>query len=248
MYLMFFSHRLYRKIVDTLFALWELYPVALFQCWYNTELHHFGDYLNPDEKTIIVMNHRTRVDWNYVWIAFYHATQNTANKLCTCKQPLEQENEGGVLNIGGKSKIKFVLKDEIKNIPGMGWIMQLNYFLYIKRNWQEDQMSICQFVEYYKKLNYDYRLVLFPEGTDLSDSNRRRSEKFAIVNKLQNYEYVLHPRTTGWAALYSHLRESGLVSVYDVTIAYDAPAQTEMDLLKGRIPTHVFFSLQKISY
>ncbi|XP_075975245.1 lysocardiolipin acyltransferase 1-like [Anticarsia gemmatalis] len=248
MYLMFFSHRLYRKVVDTLFALWELYPVALFQCCCNTELHHFGDYVNADEKTIIVMNHRTRVDWNYVWIALYHATQNPAGDICTCKQPVDRPaDNSSALDIGGKSKIKFVLKDEIKNIPGMGWIMQLNFFLYVKRNWREDQVNLSQFVEYYQKLDYDYRVVLFPEGTDLSDDNRRRSEKFALSNNLQQYEFVLHPRTTGWVALCSRLRDSGLASVYDVTIAYDTPAQTELDLLKGRKPMHVYFYCKRYS-
>ncbi|CAB3226708.1 unnamed protein product [Arctia plantaginis] len=160
---------------------------ALFQCCCNTELHHFGDYVNADEKTIIVMNHRTRVDWNYVWIALYHATQNPVRDICTCKQPVDRQGaeDIGVLDISGKAKIKFVLKDEIKSIPGIGWIMQLNFFLYVKRNWQEDQVNLAQFAEYYQKLNYDYRLLLFPEGTDLSCDNRRRSEKFAVTNKLQ---------------------------------------------------------------
>lgn len=63
--------------------------------------------------------------------------------------------------------------------------MQLNFFLYVKRNWREDQISLSQFVEYYQKLNYDYRLVLFPEGTDLSSDNRRRSAKFAAANNYQ---------------------------------------------------------------
>nr|XP_049703646.1 lysocardiolipin acyltransferase 1 [Helicoverpa armigera] len=246
MYLMFFSHRIYRKFVDTLFSLWELYPVALFQCCCNTQLHHFGDYVNPDEKTIIVMNHRTRVDWNYIWIALYHATQNPNGDLCTCKQVVQNNSESNsILDLGGKSKLKFVLKDEIKNIPGMGWIMQLNFFLYVKRNWREDQVNLSQFVDYYQKLNYDCRLVLFPEGTDLSDDNRRRSEKFAAAHNMQNYQYILHPRTTGWVALCSRLREAGLASVYDVTVAYDTPAQTEMDLFRGRIPMHVYFHCKR---
>lgn len=66
-----------------------------------------------------------------------------------------------------------------------GWIMQLNFFLYVKRNWREDQVNLSQFVDYYQKLDYDYRLVLFPEGTDLSEQNLRRSEKFAHSNNMQ---------------------------------------------------------------
>lgn len=72
------------------------------------------------------MNHRTRVDWNYVWIALYHATQRRTIFLdCTCKEKnnkIKSELRREVLDVvtGGKSKIKFVLKDEIKAVPGMG--------------------------------------------------------------------------------------------------------------------------------
>ena len=67
--------------------------------------------------------------------------------------------------------------------------MQLNFFLYVKRNWREDQVNLSQFVDYYQKLDYDYRLVLFPEGTDLSEENLRRSEKFAHANNMQVFNY-----------------------------------------------------------
>ncbi|XP_039755098.1 lysocardiolipin acyltransferase 1-like isoform X1 [Pararge aegeria] len=251
MYLMFLNHICYRKVVDVLFALWELFPVALFQWCCNTELHHYGDYVDPNETTIIVMNHRTRVDWNYVWIALYHATQKPyKNVECICKgkfidKPPDVKSDILDVMARGKSKIKFVLKDEIKSIPGMGWIMQLNYFLYVKRNWQEDQVNMSQFVDYYKRLRYQQRVVLFPEGTDLSDDNKRKSQKYALSKKLPNYEYVLHPRTTGWAVLCSRMRSAGLVSVYDVTVAYDTPAQTELDLLRGNLPKHVHFHFKR---
>ncbi|XP_038213937.1 lysocardiolipin acyltransferase 1-like [Zerene cesonia] len=248
MYLMFINQVIYRKIVDLLFALWELYPVALFQWLCGTTLHYYGDYVNPNETTIIVMNHRTRVDWNYVWIALYHATLNPNYPECICKET-DAIEELSILDMmtGGKSRIKIVLKDEIKSVPGMGWIMQLNFFLYVKRNWQEDQINMSQYVEYYKKLQYNQRIVLFPEGTDLSEENKRKSERYAITKQLPIYEFVLHPRTTGWSSLCTSLRDSGLKSVYDVTVAYDRPAQNELDLLRGKIPRHVYFCFKRYS-
>ncbi|KAI5646029.1 lysocardiolipin acyltransferase 1 [Phthorimaea operculella] len=286
LYLMFFNHNLYRKVTDLLFALWELYPVALFQCCFNTHLHHFGDYVNPHESTIVILNHRTRVDWNYVWIALYHATQEALKEKCSCKEQREELSD--IFDVGGKAKIKFVLKDELKVVPGLGWIMQLNFFLYVKRAWREDQLSLTQFADYYERLKYPCRLVLFPEGTDLSEDNRTKSHKFADANKLPftdyyrclkdpcrlvlfpegtglsgdnrtkshkfadanklpHYQYVLHPRTTGWAALVSRMRGAGLASVYDVTLAYDTPAQTEADLLRGKTPRHVYVHVKRYS-
>ncbi|KAI5631177.1 acyltransferase domain-containing protein [Phthorimaea operculella] len=245
LYLMFFNHKLYRKVTDLLFALWELYPVALFQCCFNTHLHHFGDYVNPHESTIVILNHRTRVDWNYIWIALYHATQEALKEKCSCKEQREEISD--IFDVGGKAKIKFVLKDELKVVPGLGWIMQLNFFLYVKRAWREDQLSLTQFADYYERLKYPCRLVLFPEGTDLSEDNRMKSHKFADANKLPHYQYVLHPRTTGWAALVSRMRGAGLASVYDVTLAYDTPAQTEADLLRGKTPRHVYVHVKRYS-
>lgn len=95
---------------------------ALFQCCWGTELHHFGDYVNRDENTILILNHRTRVDWNYVWIALYHASQDpNAGNHCICRDNVDLNREPeSFLNLGGKSKIKIVLKDEIKFAPCLG--------------------------------------------------------------------------------------------------------------------------------
>ncbi|CAG9787710.1 unnamed protein product [Diatraea saccharalis] len=220
---------------------------ALFQCCCNTQLHHYGDYVNPDENTIVILNHRTRIDWNYLWIGLYHATQDPDAEVCSCKENKVLREKRDILDVisRGKSKIKFVLKDELKIVPGLGWIMQLNYFLYLKRNWQEDRLNFTQFADYYEKMGSRYRLILFPEGTDLSEENQRRSEKYAATNNLTAYKFVLHPRTTGWVELCLRLRSAGLASVYDVTVAYDAPAQTEIALMRGRRPKNVYFYFKR---
>lgn len=73
------------------------------------------------------MNHRTRVDWNYIWIALYHATQrkkystyvkesNSMDFSSKCKHIFDTIS-------GGTAKIKFVLKDEIKSVPGLGELL-----------------------------------------------------------------------------------------------------------------------------
>lgn len=67
--------------------------------------------------------------------------------------------------------------------------MQLNNFLFVKRSWQEDESNVSQFVDYYKKLRYKCRVIIFPEGTDLSVENRRKSEKFAAARNLPVCRY-----------------------------------------------------------
>lgn len=72
------------------------------------------------------MNHRTRVDWNYVWLALYHATKPVADQRI---DDIENRDSNDMFDIicGGKSRIKFVLKDEIKIVPGMGMFVIRTY-------------------------------------------------------------------------------------------------------------------------
>lgn len=58
-----------------------------------------GDAVQPGETSLIVMNHRTRTDWNFLWPASYHSTVGYGR----LKHPM-----------------KFVLKDIIRHIPGPG--------------------------------------------------------------------------------------------------------------------------------
>lgn len=44
-------------------------------------------------------------------------------------------------------------------------------------------------------------MLLFAEGTDFSEWGIERSNSFAEKNGLPKYEYVLHPRTTGFTFL-----------------------------------------------
>lgn len=57
-----------------------------------------GDHILPDDSAILVMNHRTRVDWNFLWGAMYQACMPNV----------------------AAHKLKFVLKDPIRHIPGPG--------------------------------------------------------------------------------------------------------------------------------
>ncbi len=49
-------------------------------------------------------------------------------------------------------------------------------------------------------------MLLFPEGTDLTENNLRRSNEFAKKNNLESYDRVLHPKTTGFTFLVDTMR------------------------------------------
>ena len=55
-----------------------------------------GDQFRPEENSLILLNHRTRNDWNFMWSALLHATHPMAHNA------------------------KFVLKEDVKILPGPG--------------------------------------------------------------------------------------------------------------------------------
>ncbi|XP_018334204.1 lysocardiolipin acyltransferase 1-like [Agrilus planipennis] len=195
---------------------------ALVELWCNCEIQIFGDPVLAGESSILVMNHRTRTDWNFLWPAFYHCTKGSTRY---------------------RHSLKFVLKDMIRHIPGPGWVMQLSCFLYVKRSWMFDKSKLEKILTYFCEMSYKFSLLVFPEGTDLTPETIEASTKFAEKNNLQKYSYVLHPRTTGFAFIAEELlSRNNLDAVYDITLVYpDAIPQTEKVLLCGKIPKQVKF-------
>ncbi|XP_032691038.1 lysocardiolipin acyltransferase 1-like isoform X1 [Odontomachus brunneus] len=223
--LFLFSPPKFRKCGDLLFSCWELYPTALLNM-FGVKIYVSGDHISPHESAVLVMNHRTRVDWNFLWAAMYQACM--PNVAC--------------------HRLKFVLKDPIRHIPGPGWIMQMNGFLYITRRWEEDQGRLSRTLDYLIALGSRTQLLIFPEGTDLTRSSKEKSNKYALQHHLPEYTYTLHPKTTGFAYLVQHLQRANyLDAVYDLTIAYpDYIPQTEIDLIRGKLPDEVHFHIKRI--
>lgn len=146
--------------------------VVILRCWYQALLQLFfgtkifvhGDYLEPEDTALVVMNHRTRVDWNYLWLCMFHATKrargareagpegdrdrnhvgtydalqngglsyqnggyNVNKMVCNGKtKSTEKKKNSGDWSVfsvfSQKMKMKYVLKDEIRHIPGPGML------------------------------------------------------------------------------------------------------------------------------
>ena len=87
---------LYRRLTDILFSAWESFNVSLLEICFGYSTFLSGDHIRPEENSLILLNHRTRVDWNFFWAALLHGTSPPAHNA------------------------KLVLKDEVKEIPGVG--------------------------------------------------------------------------------------------------------------------------------
>lgn len=221
--LLFFCRPLYRRTTEVIFTMWESYAVALMEVVFGVKFFLSGDVIRPGERSVLLLNHRNRLDWNFFWGALAHATAPPAHNC------------------------KIVLKSGIRKFPGLGWIMQMSCFLYIRRRWEDDQRLMNNVLDYFRDINHTFQVLLFPEGTNLTPQTQKKSEEFAQKAGLPSLTHLLHPRTTGFTYLVNKLRNSEqLDAVYDVTVAYPRTLPlTELDLLKGRMPEEVHFHIKR---
>ncbi|KAM4866652.1 lysocardiolipin acyltransferase 1 isoform 2-T9 [Thomomys bottae] len=219
--LMFINPSWYRWISNRLVATWLTLPVALLETIFGVKVVITGDAFVPGERSVIIMNHRTRVDWMFLWNCLTRYSYLRLEKIC--------------------------LKASLKSVPGFGWAMQAAAYIFIHRKWKDDKSHFEDMINYFCDIREPLQLLIFPEGTDLTENSKARSNDFAEKNGLQKYEYVLHPRTTGFTFVVDHLREGkNLDAIHDITVAYpyNIP-QTEKHLLCGNFPKEIHFHVHR---
>ncbi|XP_045835762.1 lysocardiolipin acyltransferase 1 isoform X2 [Meles meles] len=170
--LMLVSPSWYRWINNRLVATWLTLPVALLETMFGVKVIITGDAFVPGERSVIIMNHRTRMDWLFLWNCLMRYSYLRLEKIC--------------------------LKASLKSVPGF-------------------------------------------------ENSKARSNEFAEKNGLPKYEYVLHPRTTGFTFVVERLREGkNLDAVHDITVAYphNIP-QTEKHLVLGDFPKEIHFHVHR---
>lgn len=219
--LMLLSPSWYRWITDRIVATWLTLPVALLELVFGVKVVITGDGFIPGERSVIVMNHRTRLDWMFLWCCLLRYSYLRLEKIC--------------------------LKAGLKAVPGFGWAMQVACFVFIQRRWNEDRKHLENMLNYFCDIKEPLQLLLFPEGTDLTEKTKEKSDSFAEQNSLPKFEYVLHPRTTGFTFIVDMLRKGdNLDAVHDITVAYPQNIpQTERHLVMGLFPREIYFHVQR---
>ncbi|KAH9280520.1 Lysocardiolipin acyltransferase 1 [Echinococcus granulosus] len=167
-------------------------------------------------SSLLILNHRTRLDWIFAFSLGRYARH-----------------------------LKVVLKRELSNLPGVGWAMQMDGFIFLRRRIAVDLARIQQAVEYLLRLQGSAHILLFPEGTDLSVYGLKKSDVFAAKAGLPRYRYTLHPHTTGFET-FARALGSELAYVYDVTVAYPyALTESELRMATGHCPQEVHFHVRR---
>jgi 1-acyl-sn-glycerol-3-phosphate acyltransferase len=115
---------------------------------------------------------------------------------------------------------RYFSKDSIKYMPFFGWGMYFAGFIFLKRNWAQDQKHINSTFETLVKNRLPVHLISYLEGTRVNPKKLKESHEYAAKNNLPLLEYTLLPRSKGFAASVKGLRNSHINHVYDLTIAY----------------------------
>ncbi len=188
-----FSRRRFRAFNRWAADQWWGWCVTIAKRMYGTRTVLTGDELPVAENAIVVANHQQMPDINFLMF------------------PAREKQRLG--------DMKWMLKDVIKYVPGIGWGMLFLDNLFVRRDWTRDQASIERTFARLVEGGVPVWLMMFPEGTRLTAEKLESSQAWAREHDLQPPEHVLLPRTKGFAAAVQGLRDH-VGAVYDFTIGY----------------------------
>ena len=133
-----------------------------------------GDQIPLQENAILVANHQQMPDINFL---LYLARD--AERL---------------------GDIKWILKDIIKYVPGVGWGMLFIDCVFIKRDWAADRGSIRQTFAKLRNNDVPVWLISFCEGTRITPEKLAQSQEYARQHGHYVPRHTLLPRTKGFIA------------------------------------------------
>ena len=96
----------------------------------------------------------------------------------------------------------------------------LKFLVFMARKWEQDKPRLAHRLEKLAKSDNPMWLLIFPEGTNLSDNTCPKSLAFAKKNDIEHPKHALLPRTTGFRFCLQNLASS-VHWVYDCTLAYE---------------------------
>ena len=121
--------------------------------------------------------------------------------------------------------------------------MQTALYFFVSRKWKVDEKCIRTRLQYFRETNFPLQFLLFPEGTDLSPSNKAKSDRYAHDNGFQTYNYVLHPKFKGFCTCVEEMRKGeASMTVVNMSVGYIGNmAQNETDFALGTWPSEIHF-------
>lgn len=137
-----FSIHYSRKATSVFFSAWLALWPFLFEKINKTKVVFSGDIIPSKERSLLIANHRTEVDWMYLWDL--------------------------ALRKGCLGYIKYILKSSLMRLPIFGWSFHILEFIPVERKWEVDESTMRRMLSTLKDPQDPLWLALFPEGTDFT--------------------------------------------------------------------------------
>ncbi|GAA5992140.1 hypothetical protein JCM10908_001784 [Rhodotorula pacifica] len=159
--------------------------------------------LRLPDKALWISNHTTLTDWIYLWILAY-------------------------LSAGHSASLYISLKSSLRRIPIIGSAAHLFGFIFMARKWATDKEPFKRQLEEIARENEgegkQMALLLFPEGTIVTENTRGISRRFADKTQVDDFKHLLLPRSTGlYFALRQLARTTPSLKLVDITVGYPLP-------------------------
>lgn len=157
--------------------------------------------LTFDPSAVIISNHQIYSDWFFLWFLAY---------LNNCSD-----------------HFFIVMKKSLERLPILGYGMTNYKFVFLSRNWELDKDYMIKQFNTIKTISNKFWMLIFPEGTNMSHSNRIKSHKFAEKSNLPKQDCVLLPRIKGLYVACKELAPNA-TKIIDFTIGYSEHNKNEM--------------------
>ncbi len=201
-----FSGRAFRAFNRFCADTWWGWCVILSERLYRIRIVVTGDPVPERENAVVISNHQQMADITFLMIW------------------ARQKRRLG--------DMKWMLKDVIKYVPGVGWGLLFLDCLFVKRDWSADRESVERTFARLLRNRVPVWLMSFPEGTRVSPEKIERSRAYAAGQGLVPLEHLLIPRTKGFVSTVRGLGDH-VAAVYDVTIGYERGVPTLWQFVKG---------------
>ncbi|KAI5082852.1 hypothetical protein GOP47_0002595, partial [Adiantum capillus-veneris] len=207
------SRSIYRKANVVLMELLWSELVWLMDWWAGVQIQVFVDSESwshfGKEHALVISNHRSDLDWLFGWV-------------------LAQR-------VGCLGSTRAVMKKSTRYLPVMGWSMWFSEYIFLERSWVKDEETLKSSFKSLKGFPQPFWLALFVEGTRFTEAKLRQAQEFAALSGFPSPRNVLIPRTKGFVAAVSNIREFA-PAVYDVTVAVpkESPPPTMKRALSGQ--------------
>ncbi|KAJ7363652.1 hypothetical protein OS493_009814 [Desmophyllum pertusum] len=179
----------------------------LAEWWSGMEIKLYGTKEDFDklgkERAICLCNHRSDVDW-----LIGYTLADRAGVLATCK---------------------CYMKGYLKFMPIIGFSWWCTEFVFLRRNWQKDQKVLDKSLSTLKDFPHPFWMVIFAEGTRLTEAKLQASVEYARSNGLPELKHHLLPRSRGFSMTVQYFKDK-VPAVYDMEVAF--PKHKEPNLTR----------------